>query len=159
MTSRSFSVVLCLLLCAVLLTGGCSCSRKPGLAEMVDEHIEQSYLQKFQQQPGVSFLKRGGRYLDDGTKEAFDIERQHVIPMFEKLERELNLNFIALTSERDPESALAMVSRLPENVSSDDVMIFLKAAQKTFPGAILVERGHRWVSIDFLTPEEERLLE
>ncbi len=122
-----------------------------------DSEVEAGYLQKFPQAEAVRFLTEGGLYVDSGDPddpEVARLDQAHVVPLLQRLDSEFSMKSIAVLSQDDPQVALAIVAALPDGVTKEEVTSLLMDVQQEFPGEILVEWGHKWLSLDFLTAQD-----
>jgi hypothetical protein len=149
----------------LLLTGLCACLGC-GAAAQVDEaarfdrQVETEWRVKWPWVDAAPFFERGGRYMDSDDTAQTRFDQPHVAPLLKALGEEFELHWHAMVEPKQRDFALAVLAELPSDPTKvDQIMAAIERRQQTFPGAILVQCGHRWLSLDFLTPEQEAFLE
>lgn len=146
-------------LCACL---GCGTVSQVDEAARFDRQVETEWKVKWPWVDALPFFDRGGRYMDlDGDDTAATkFDRPHVAPLLKALGEEFELHWHAMVQPEQRDLALAILAELPSDPTLPDrIQAAIERHQQAFPGAILVQRGHRWLSLDFLTPEQEAFLE
>lgn len=159
MLSRSTALSLAAIaLCAL---AGC---REPlpqvDMEAQFDREVETKWKTKWQWVDAIPHFHRGGFYMDDSEGQGPRYDRPHVVPLLTSLHDEFALQWKAVVHQKDRSMTLALVAELPDDPSlRAKIDASLDRHQATFPGAILVQWGHHWLSLDFLTPEQEAFLE
>jgi hypothetical protein len=157
MLPRCALASLAIVLCAV---SGCRESLpQVDMEAQFDREIETKWKTKWKWVDAVPHLERGGFYMDDSESKGLKYDRPHVLPLLNSLHDEFALQWKAVVHQKQRLMTLALVAELPADPSlRAKIDASLDKHQKTFPGAILVQWGHRWLSLDFLTPEQEAFL-
>lgn len=143
----------------VLLTLQQGCNPPPDHQALFDKEVEEMYFLAYDQLDAVQFFRSGGRYVDVVGSGEDQFDGPYVLPLLEALDVQLHLKFIACVEKGNNKQAVAVVAKLPSGVRREQVEQILVEKQKTFPGDILQQWGHTWVSLDFLSPGDMRLLE
>lgn len=149
-----------LLLTSLCACVGCGAAAEVDEAARFDRQVETEWRVKFPWVDAVPFFERGGRYMDADDTVETKFDRPHVAPLLKALGDEFQLHWHAMVEPKQRDFALAVLAELPSDPTiHDKILAAIERHQTTFPGAILVQRGHRWLSLDFLTPEQEAFLE
>ena len=145
----------------VTMTLMAGCSEKPiDHDARFDTRVEESWTKDSQWIDAVELLSSGGAFIDTGEPDGQLLDTPHVLPVLKRLSEEFGLEWQAITEEVNPTQALAIVAKLPENTSiREKFEAALKLEQKSFPGSILYQWGHRWLSISFLNQEQSDMIE
>jgi hypothetical protein len=138
----------------VLLTG---CSIDDPKAEF-DSLVDDVWLgvNGDQQRNAVEFLSQGGQHCDvPGSGQTTSIDKEHVLPLMQKLQNELKVEPQALISI-DEDFAWQIIVKLPmDPLARNAVQKALNEADARYPGTIETEWGHKWLAINFLESEVE----
>lgn len=154
------SRTLCLAgLVSITLVAGCS--EKPIDQEArFDTQVEKEWTKDSQWVDAVNLLSSGGTFIDTGEPGGQLLDTPHVVPVLKRLAGEFGLEWKAITEAVNPTQALAIVAKLPEDASIQEKFeAAVKLEQENFPGAILYQWGHRWLSITFLNQEQSDMVE
>jgi hypothetical protein len=150
-------VLLLTSLCACL---GCGAAAEVDEAARFDQQVETDWKEKWPWVDALPFFERGGRYMDTDDVAETRFDRPHVAPLLKALGEEFELHWHAMVEPKQRDFALAVLAELPSDPTiQDKILAAIERHQTTFPGAILVQRGHQWLSLDFLTPEQEAFLD
>lgn len=149
-----------LLLTSLCTCFGCGAAAQVDEAARFDRQVETEWRAKWPWVDAGPFFERGGRYMDTDDVAETRFDRPHVAPLLKALGEEFELHWHAMVEPKQRDFALAVLAELPPDPTiQDKILAAIERHQSTFPGAILVQRGHRWLSLDFLTPEQEAFLE
>lgn len=144
---------------AVFAIAGCGTARPVDEAARFDREVDAVWKVKWPWVDALPFFQRGGRYVDTDDAEKASFDRPHVAPLLKALGEEFDLHWQAVVQPDQRDFALAIVAELPTDPTiHKQIAAAIERHQQTFPGAILVQQGHRWLSLDFLTPEQEAFL-
>lgn len=125
-----------------------------------DATVENSWAKDSIWVDAVKHLSSGGKFMDTGETGDPVLDVPQVLPVLQRLREEFRLEWQAITEERNPKQALAIVAKLPEDTMiREKVKLAIDREQKSFPGAILYQWGHRWLAINFLTQEQVDFIE
>ena len=103
----------------------------------------------------IQHLARGGSYVDTGDPEDPVLDRPHILPLLQRLGKECDLEWQAVLEETNQTRAWAVIAKLPNDAAlRKRIEAALAREEKTFPGAIVQQWGHQWLSLDFLTKEQ-----
>ena len=142
------------LLVTLSLTG-CG-TRSLDLQEFIDRRVNEVWMKPGQYVDAAEFFSNGGHYYnhpDDAT--AIQLDEAHIIPLLAQIREKFELDQFVILDGTAPQTAWAVVTRLPQNPRRvQELEAWLKAADSEFPGMILQEWGHEWLSLDFLNEEE-----
>lgn len=144
----------------VLVLAGCGTAPDSDAEAEFDKEVEQKWKVKWPWVDAVPHFQRGGFYMDasDGTGPSYD--KPHVVPLLTALAEEFGLHWKAVVHGKERGMTLALVAELPADPAlRARIDASLDMHQASFPGSILVQWGHHWLSLDFLTPEQEAFLE
>jgi len=151
-------LVFSLLLLAIC--GGCQSEPPIDQEAWFDHEVETVWKEKFPWTPAIPFFEKGGLYVQMGDQDETPFDRPYVLPLLQKLEREFSLDWQAAVKRDKQNFAVAVMAKLPADPAiRERIVTALEEHQKTFPGAILQQWGHQWLSIDFLTAEQDAYLE
>jgi hypothetical protein len=163
----SWNSLLCRRICLVLLLtapvlAGCGESaeviEKRERADF-DKQVETQWKEKWAWVEGLQFLDKGGEYVDSGEPGVPRYDKPQVLPLLTRLSQKHGLKWQAVVDKKKRNIALAVVASYPDQDGIQKaVMDTLNEEQKTFPLDILVQSGNRWLTLDFLTPEDSKFL-
>lgn len=119
-----------------------------------DTQVEREFPARFHQEDGLEFFRRGGRYCDFPEFAPYD--QPYVLPLLERLSARFSFKWTVVAERHDLDSALSVYARIPDELNPRDIQSALseEQANPNFKGDILQQWGHRYISLDFLTPEE-----
>lgn len=147
---------------ALVLVSLIGCRQKPAVdyEARFDTQVDQVWSKDSKWVDAVQHFEGGGYYADLDEEDEQPIDRPHVLPLLKRLESSFGLEWQAILEKKDPQYAVAVVARLPADPTCRPRLEeALKNEQKTFPGAILQQWGHKWVSLDFLNEEDAKFAE
>jgi hypothetical protein len=125
-----------------------------------DKQVETQWKQKWAWVEGLQFFEKGGEYVDTGEPGAARYDKPQVLPLLERLTKKHGLRWQAVVDKKKRTMALAMVASYPDQQGIQQaVMDTLNEEQKSFPLDILVQTGNRWLTVDFMTPEDSKFLD
>lgn len=159
MPSRSTYLWSAIALCTLSLAG---CGSRPvaDLEAQFDKEVENKWKTQWPWVDAIPHFQRGGFYMDASDGEGPRYDRPHVVPLLNALHQDFALQWKAVVHRKERKMTLALVAELPDDPSvRQKIDAALDEHQKTFPGSILVQWGHHWMSLDFLTPEQQKFLE
>lgn len=142
----------------LMLSAGCS--ESVDLEAVVDARVRDEWMQPGQYQDAVPFLENGGYYYNspDGVDEA-PLDQEAILPLLRRLRDEFRQPIHAIMTD-DSTRAWSIVMPLPRDPAARDrVIAWIDAENAAFPGLILEEIGREWLTLDFLSETEERLIE
>ena len=141
------------------LLSGCG-EKKVDYEKRFDTEVEERWSRDSKWVDAIQHLSSGGSFVDLGEPEESPLDVPHVLPLLRRLAKEFSLEWQAITDEKDPTRVWVVVARLPDDLSiRKKIETVLEREQKTFPGAILQQWGHHWVSLDFLNQEQSDFLD
>jgi hypothetical protein len=149
-----------LLVFIITFMGTIGCGAKPVDYEArFDDDVETTWTKKWKWVDAVQYLEKGGVYVDTGDSEDAALDRPRVLPILKRLQREFGMEWEAVL-DQSQSLALAVVARLPNDASARaKIEAVLAEEQRQFPGAILQQWGHKWLSLDFLNEEQAKYME
>ncbi len=164
MARRIPQLLLCCLSAALLACelAGCESAAAIEGRERVafDKQVDTEWKKNWNWVEGLQFLEKGGLYLDTGEPGDPAYDRPAILPLLKRLSKSHGLKWHAVVDKKKRSFAVAVVGQLPEDEQSRRaIMDTLNEEQKTFPLDILVQQGNRWLSLDFLTPEDSAFLD
>jgi hypothetical protein len=125
-----------------------------------DKQVERQWKEKWAWVDGLQFFEKGGEYVDSGEPGVPRYDKPQVLPLLERLSRKHGLKWQAVVDKKKRNMALAVVASYPDQAGIQEaVMATLDEEQKSFPLDILVQTGNRWLTLDFLTPEDSKFLD
>ena len=151
------SIALGILMSSVLMSG-CSPPELDRQAKF-DIEVQEHYFAAYDKGDAIAFLKSGGLYVDSGEPDDPQLDRPHILPLLERMKSKFGMDPLAVISKQDAKLAFAVVAKMPQGVTQEDVQKFLLEEQENFPGEILQEWGHEWLSLDFLSQQDVDALE
>jgi hypothetical protein len=125
-----------------------------------DTQVETTWKKNWDWVEGVTYLEKGGLYFDTGDPGDPTFDRSHVLPLLKRISATHGMKWKAVVDRKDRSFALAIIGQYPdvEGVQKA-VRDSLEKEQKSFPIDILIQEGNRWLSIDFMNPDDSRFLE
>lgn len=140
---------------------GCGGPKPIDTAARFDREVDEVWKQKWQWIDALPFFERGGMYVDsDDTEDDEKLDRRYVVPLLKLLGDEFQLHWHATVQKDKRDFALAVITEMPPDPKiRERIAARIEQCQKTFPRTILVQQGHRWLSLDFLTREQAAFLE
>lgn len=145
-----------LVLCGIISLTGCGRSREQAEAARMDRQVERDWMDGHEVVNAIEFFEKGGHY-EDGDPELSSVDRDHVLPLAKRLQKELDLQPLVVLL--DSETAFAMVAELPtEEASRVKLRAILNEADDAFPGFLFDNWGQKWLSLDFLNELETQAI-
>jgi hypothetical protein len=141
-----------LVVAALLCASGCG--EKVDVKARFDREVDEAWRKNWSFVEADQFFTKGGLFMDTGERGEVALDRPHVQPLLKRLREKHGLNWEAVVDKKKPRSALAIVARLPHESHVEQIRTTIAAEQDRFPGEILHQYGHSYVTIDFLTQEE-----
>ncbi len=137
------------------------CGAKPiDLESRFDDDVENAWSTKWKWVDAVQFFEKGGMYVDSGDPEDPALDRPHVLPLLKRLQQEFGLEWQAVLDNTNQTTALAVVARLPnDSTIRQRIEASLQREQASFPGDILQQWGHKWLTLDFLNEAQAKFME
>ncbi len=131
-----------------------------------DYRIETDRLSAFERVDPVKFFEGGGVYADNDDPAIPKLDREHVLPMVLELRKRFSLDpFVLVRKSEKPRAnwsgvtAEDIVMELPSDQTQRSAMVeYFVQVEDTLPGAVLIEMGDRWLSLDFLDQEAAQIL-
>jgi hypothetical protein len=141
------------------LTFTAGCSRQIDLEARFDKRVEQSWTKDTRWVDAVAHLSSGGLFIDTEESDGQLLDTPHVLPLLQRLAQEFSLEWQAVTQDVNPKQALVVVARLnADSLIREKIERAIVREQQGFPGMILYQWGHRWLSINFLNQEQADLI-
>lgn len=135
----------------VLILGTLGC--RPDYKRTADDLVEETYLGSEQRCNAIPFFEDGGRYFDDDDSTAVD--REILLPLLKQLHDVARSQQWVVPHKDDAKRAFAILIELPhDKVLFDKMAKRVEEADARFPGLILQQWGHRWLSLDFVDEEQ-----
>lgn len=139
-----------LLLLSLLPAAGCTGG---DYESEVDLKITEDWMQPGMYVDAVEYLESGGQYDTLAMPDSAGLDQTAILPFLKRLKNEFDQEQYAILIEGEP-YCWGIVVKLPEDdVQRRQFQDFLDREDATFPGMILQEWGHEWVSLDFLNEE------
>lgn len=152
MTHRAALAVCC---CVPLVLAGCG----RDYAAEVDARVTREWMQPGLYFDALEYFEKGGRYYSGAEMPGKpDLDREAIVPFLKDLKEKFGQEQYAIVLEGD-DYAWGIVMRLPTNPENRRRFEeYLEEVRATFPGMILEEWGHEWISFDFLDEEEAEFI-
>jgi hypothetical protein len=93
-------------------------------------------------------------FVDSGEPDDPALDRPYILPLLKKLKAKHGLKWQAVVHKKKTKFAVALVAELPSESDVEQIKQTIEGAQDQFPGEILSQYGHQWMSVDFLTEED-----
>ncbi len=124
-----------------------------------DKQVDTTWKKNWNWVEGLQFLEKGGLYFDTGDPGDPTYDKSHILPLLKRISTRHGLKWHAVVDKKDRSFALAILGQFPDvDGVRKAVMDTLNEEQKSFPIDILVQEGSRWLSLDFMTPEDAKFL-
>jgi hypothetical protein len=155
----------CCLLVLLLSSGLTGCGESAEVLEQreraaFDKQVETTWKKDWVWVEGLQFLEKGGEYVDSGEPGDPKYDKSAVLPLLQRLAKQHGLKWTAICDKKKRSICLAIVGQFPDSDGARAaVMDTLNIEQKSFPMDILVQEGNRWLSLDFMTPEDAKFLQ
>jgi hypothetical protein len=155
----------CCLLALLLSSGLTGCGESAEVIEQrdraeFDKQVETTLKKDWVWLEALQFLEKGGEYVDSGEPGVPKYDKPNVLPLLQRLTKKHGLKWQAICDKKQRSICVAIVGQFPDSEGAHAaVMETLNVEQKSFPLDILVTEGNRWLSIDFMTPENAKFLE
>jgi hypothetical protein len=105
----------------------------------------------------IPFFEGKGRYFDSDSSTTVD--KDVVLPLLKVLKEIAPTEQWVIPQEEDPKTAFAVFVKLPGDVKVASRMAdAVEAADDKFPGLILQQWGHEWLSFDLMPEETYKIL-
>ena len=139
---RHISIFLTIL----MLLPGCGVDH----AAKVDVKVKKQWMRPGNYVDAIRYLESGGKYYTASMPGMPDLDREAIIPLLKRLKKEFDHEQYAILVE-DEDYCWGIVVKLPQDESQrEKVEAFVEREMESFPGMILTEWGHEWLSLDFL---------
>lgn len=136
--------------CLILAAAGCG-PEKVDYAEKLDHTIVSDWKKNWLWVDAARFFQTGGLFIDSGEPGDPILDRPHIAPFLKLLHDKHGLNWQAVVHKKKTKFAVALVAQLPSSGDTDAIKATIDEEQKRFPGEILWQFGHQYMSVDFLT--------
>lgn len=125
-----------------------------------DKQVETTWKKNWDWVAALPFLEKGGSFFDSGEPGDPIYDKPHILPLMKRVSSQHGVKWHIMVDRKNRGFALGIVGQLPdvEGVGKS-VVATLTQEQKSFPLNILVHQGNRWLSLDFMTPEDAKFLE
>ncbi len=148
---RQLFLVIALMACC-----GCGSSVVSDAAAL-DTQIEDQWMVNRQVVDAIPFLEKGGQYENLGNKGEVPIDKPYVLPLLKRIRDELSLKPVAVLE--GPQHAMAILIEIPKDpIQRQRMGDILQQAADSFPGLLMDNWGHKWLSLDFLDQQEVAVL-
>ena len=122
-------------------------------ATALDAQIEDQWMANREVVDAIPFLEKGGRYENVGNKGEVPIDKPYVLPLLKRIRDELSLKPVAVLE--GPQHAMAILIEIPKDpVKRQRMEGILQQAADSFPGLLMDNWGHKWLSLDYLDQQE-----
>jgi hypothetical protein len=149
------SFVRVLLTSGLLLPAVAGCSQeKIDYQAKFDRVVESEWRAKWGWVDAEKFFSAGGLFIDSGEPGDPTLDRPHILPLLKKLKEKHGLKWQAVVHKKKTKFAVALVAELPSAADVELIKQTIEGEQDQFPGEILSQYGHQWMSVDFLTEED-----
>ncbi len=118
-------------------------------AAALDTQIEDQWMANREVVDAIPFLEKGGMYENVGNKGEVPIDKPYVLPLLKRIRDELSLKPVAVLE--GPQHAMAILIEIPKDPLKRQRMgDILQKAADSFPGLLMDNWGHKWLSLDYL---------
>lgn len=142
----------------LLVSAGCGVD---GLAQ-IDAKVTQRWMESdsYEQQNAIEYLESGGRYYNPSRVPGLpDLDSEAILPLLKELKKEFSQEQYAII-EKGQDYAWSIVMKLPSDDSERERFeAYLAKAEEEFPGMILKEWGHEWITFHFLNEREAEMIQ
>ena len=129
-------------------------------AAMADDNVVDRWLPGREKVDALEFFSGGGHFIDMDEEDDRNIDAKVVVPLIERLTNEANMNWAVLLNENREGYAFAILAPIPEDSANVEAMDRVIAEQEAkFDGKFIEQRGHDWLSFEFLSADEFAHLE
>lgn len=144
-----------LFLCLLFLLPGCGEDHEAA----VDAKVSEEWMQPGMYVDAVEYLEAGGEYDDmEAEKGKPELEDAAILPFFKRLKEQFDFEQYAILVD-DADYCWGFVVKLPEDSAGRRKFeAFLETEKEAFPGMILEEWGHDWLSLDFFNEETAQMI-
>lgn len=130
----------------LLLFSGCGADYEA----RVDTKVTRQWLRDGMYVDAIEYLESGGKYYTTQVSGMPDLDQEAILPLLKQMKAEFDYEQFAILVE-DEEYCWGIVVKLPADESEQQKLkAFLEREKERFPGMILEEWGHDWLSLDFL---------
>ena len=149
--SRSRKTLLSLSVLVLLSGSGCG----PDEAAKIDAKVTQDWMRPGMYVDAIEYLESGGRFYDAADIPGKpDLDAEAIVPFLKDLKQEFGQEQYAILVE-DDDYAWSIVMKLPsETPGRERFEAYLESVRQDFPGMILEEWGHDWITFHFLDEED-----
>jgi hypothetical protein len=125
-----------------------------------DKQVDTTWKKNWDFVEGLKFLEKGGLYFDTGDAGDPAYDKSHILPLLKRISAKHGLKWQVVVDKKNRSFALAIVGQFPDvDGVQKAVRESLEEEQKSFPVDILVQEGNRWLSLDFMAPDDAKFLE
>ena len=125
----------------------------------LDRQIQESWMAGREVVDAWEFFENGGVYESDSRPAAEGVDQNYVIPLIKELREKHHLKVMAILRNDVPNTAMAVIAEAPpDRRSRNEVRATILETNDTFPGLVLQNWSHQWVSLDFLDGDEIKVL-
>lgn len=119
-----------------------------------DRVVDQDWKKNWSWVDAEKFFTTGGLFVDSGEPGDPTLDRPHILPLLKRLHEKHGLKWQAVVHKKKTKFAVALVAQLPSEGDVEKIKQTIEQEQDKFPGEILSQYGHQWMSVDFLTEED-----
>lgn len=121
----------------------------------LDRQIQEAWMSGREIVDALEFFEKGGSYESDDRPSAASLDQEYVIPLVKHLREQHHLKVMAIVRDDDSKRAMAIVAEAPASrAARNAVRTTILAAADAFPGLLLQNWSHQWVSLDFIDDQE-----
>ena len=119
-----------------------------------DEDVETRLLKSLDKKEAIPFFEQKGYYFDFDPEAKTKVDHEIVLPLLKRLQEIAATDQWAMLRDDNKNWALALIIKLPSDRKKVDLMVAaVQEADDRFPGYILRQWGHHWLSIDLIDNE------
>jgi hypothetical protein len=123
--------------------------------DVLDRQIQEEWMPGREVVDALKFFDGGGTYKSDARTDAAGLDRDYVVPLLKRLRDEHHLRVTVILRDDVPNTVLALLAEAPASrAARNAVRTTILEAADGFPGLVLQNWSHQWVSLDFLDAQE-----
>ena len=119
-----------------------------------DQVVDRDWRKNWNWVDAERFFNTGGLFIDSGEPGDPTLDRPHIQPLLKRLHEKYGLKWQAIVHKKKTKFAVALVAQLPSEGDVEKIKQTIESEQDKFPGEILSQYGHQWMSVDFLTEDD-----
>lgn len=128
---------------------------QPDFLKWFDHTVDHEWRPVYLSVEAIAHLQSGKPYQFDPDFDEVDYDQSFLLPLLMRLRDEVGIHWEGLAYPDEPERLYAVIGLLPaERSARGRIEAILKEEDEKFAGAIFDQWGHRWLGLDYYSPDD-----